>query len=98
MVGREYRWHGRVWRVIARWAPPAPDKTFVTREGEIIISRARQVWSPYPSHARCVGYGQGPRNVLLEDVETGERVVRPFRGLRKAAACGLNTTPGGQDE
>jgi acetyl esterase len=28
------------------------------------------------------GRGRGPRNVLVER-ETGERVVRPFRGLRK---------------
>lgn len=26
---------------------------------------------------------RAPRNVLLEDVETGERIVRPFRGLRR---------------
>lgn len=25
----------------------------------------------------------GPRNVLLEDIATGHRFVRPFRGLRK---------------
>jgi hypothetical protein len=24
-----------------------------------------------------------PRNVLIENAETGERLVRPFRGLRK---------------
>lgn len=29
--------------------------------------------------------GKGPRNVLIERVG-GERVVRPFRGLRKVAA------------
>ncbi|SNS80611.1 hypothetical protein [Actinomadura mexicana] len=28
------------------------------------------------------GRGRGPRNVLIER-ETGERVVRPFRGLRR---------------
>lgn len=27
--------------------------------------------------------GRGPRNVLIENVATGERVVRPFRGLRR---------------
>jgi hypothetical protein len=27
--------------------------------------------------------GSGPRNVLIENVETGERIVRPFRGLRR---------------
>lgn len=27
--------------------------------------------------------GRGPRNVLVERVETGERYVRPFRGLRR---------------
>lgn len=49
MIGREYVWRGRRWRVVCRWA------------------------------------GAGPRNILIEDVKTGRRVVRPFRGLRKPA-------------
>lgn len=41
-----------------------------------------------PRRVRVLAHGKpmdrGPRrNVLLEDVETGERIVRPFRGLRK---------------
>lgn len=32
------------------------------------------------------GPGGGPRNVLVER-ENGERVVRPFRGLRKPSAA-----------
>lgn len=32
------------------------------------------------------GPGGGPRNVLIERAD-GERVVRPFRGLRKAPPC-----------
>ena len=37
------------------------------------------------------GRKHGPRNVLAEDVETSERFVCPFRGLRrlKGAANGL---------
>jgi hypothetical protein len=31
----------------------------------------------------CRWSGAGPRNVLIEN-EKGERVVRPFRGLRRA--------------
>lgn len=51
MIGREYVWQGRTWRVICRGEP----------------------------------FDRGPRrNVLLEDVESGVRVVRPFRGLRRA--------------
>lgn len=35
--------------------------------------------------ARGEPFDRGPRrNVLLEDVESGERTVRPFRGLRRA--------------
>ena len=44
-----------------------------------------------PRRVRVLAHGKpfdrGPRrNVLLEDVETGERLVRPFRGLRKVEA------------
>lgn len=50
VIGREYVWHGRRWRVICRGNP----------------------------------FDRGPRrNVLLEDVITGARVVRPCRGLRR---------------
>lgn len=41
-----------------------------------------QVW-----RVICRGepFDRGPRrNVLIENVVTGERVVRPFRGLRRA--------------
>ena len=30
------------------------------------------------------GRGGGPRNVLIEYISDGRKVVRPFRGLRKA--------------
>lgn len=37
--------------------------------------------------ARASFRGGGPaRSVLVEDVETGERLVRPFRGLRRPRA------------
>lgn len=39
-----------------------------------------QVWA-----VRCRWSGKGPRNVLIENVWTGELVVRPFRGLRRVA-------------
>lgn len=33
---------------------------------------------------RAAGWTSGPsRSVLIEDTSTGERVVRPFRGLRR---------------
>lgn len=27
--------------------------------------------------------GKGPRNVLVEEIQTGRRWVRPFRGMRR---------------
>jgi hypothetical protein len=47
-------------------------KTYLER-GRPVVVRVR--WGP----------GGGPRNVLVER-ESGERVVRPFRGLRKLPA------------
>ncbi|HEX2504881.1 MAG TPA: hypothetical protein VHK22_01620 [Gaiellaceae bacterium] len=49
------------------------------------------VGKTYLEHGRPVvvlarwGPGGGPRNVLIEH-ESGERVVRPFRGLRRPRA------------
>ena len=87
MVGREYEWAGRRWRVLARWAPPAAMRTWVFPDGETVVSRGVRAMLRFDREgstaARCVGGGAGPRNVLIEDVVTGERVVRPFRGLRK---------------
>lgn len=65
------------------WIPPLPerllaaDRQFATVEiGRIYLERGRPVtvltrWA-----------GQGPRNVLIRR-ETGQLVVRPFRGLRR---------------
>jgi hypothetical protein len=37
--------------------------------------------SPYRGYLEEIG--TGPRNALVEDLETGERYVRPFRGLQR---------------
>ena len=91
MVGRLYTWRTRTWRVLERWrnAPGsfgvvAPAATFVCRDCGTINPPA----DPGLTCGLCGGWRQvrrgAPRNVLIEDVETGERIVRPFRGLRRA--------------
>lgn len=100
MIGRVYRWRGRLWRVIVRWRDAGragePYSAVCDECGSIIypaIDPAKG-WVP---NCVCTGdpvqfnpgrrqHGTAPRNVLIEDVETGERVVRPFRGLRKVAS------------
>lgn len=95
MVGRTYCWQGRVWRVIARWRDGGrsgdPYSAVCDECGSILFPAINsRGWVPI---CRCTGdpiefnpgrrqHGTAPRNVLIEDVETGQRVVRPFRGLR----------------
>lgn len=106
MVGRCYRWDDRVWRVLARWAPPReceletlvchghPDEPYGC--GRILTvnprderpytcscSEAEALTDWHPLNTTWRATLGGPRNVLLEDIETGARTVRPFRGLRK---------------
>lgn len=92
MVGRLYTWQGRTWKVICRWrnAPQsfgviAPGATFVCRDCGTINPPSE----PGLTCGLCGGWRQrragAPRNVLLADVDTGSRIVRPFRGLRRAA-------------
>jgi hypothetical protein len=112
MVGREYTWAGRRWRVIERWRAPQQGEpyTFVATccghaVSTAVISDPRtfddylgedsycgscgaQWTESRPAGHVCLdGWQPGGRpvmrNVLIEDTQTGERVVRPFRGLRK---------------
>lgn len=70
MTGHVYAWNGALWRVIA--APPK-------------VTDVRALGFDVPKGARYV------RNVLIERLDpalrtpTGERAVRPFRGLRRPA-------------
>ena len=85
------------WRVVLRWAKPSHQTHVCGVCGDIreLPRSARGVWAAEHVHGRDLPLrdgvfthrrlGDGPRNVLIEDVETGERVVRPFRGLRKPA-------------
>lgn len=97
MIGRVYRWRGELWRVLARWLPPGECRpTFVCPTcGNVTLAGRGAVgqWGSccIPSsewrtgqytHRRIAG---GPRNVLIENVTTGVRVVRPSRGLRKVS-------------
>ena len=85
MTGRVYRWRGRLWRVLARWrTPPLAERTSVCPE----CGRIDHNQGPWSWVCECVPmpdarYRLAVRNVLIEDVETGERVVRPLRGLRR---------------
>lgn len=119
MVGREYTWRGRRWRVVARWRTPQLDQAVTVvapccghvevvtettaagwsaaweRMGDVTIGEdsycgaCGAMWIPGTDtgHRPMNGWQPGGRptirNVLIEDVETGERVVRPFRGLRR---------------
>lgn len=85
MVGRSYVWRGRVWRVIARWRHvPALERTCLCPGCGLVLEPAGPALFcdcvPMPD-TQVLGV---IRNVLIEDVQTGERVVRPFRGLRRA--------------
>ena len=90
MIGRLYTWRGRTWRVLVRWL--YPERAFMVCGGCGRIRPGRTL-EPDLGGWFCLGCGAEvlvskgtPRNVLIEDIETGERVVRPFRGLRKATA------------
>jgi hypothetical protein len=53
----------------------------------VVVIGRRYTWRgrTWELVARGEPFDRGPRrNVLLRDVETGELVVRPFRGLRRA--------------
>jgi hypothetical protein len=90
VIGRLYTWRGRTWRVLTRWL--YPERAFMVCSG---CGRMQPGCTLEPDLGGffCLTCGSlvlvrrgCPRNVLIEDVETGERVVRPFRGLRRAAA------------
>jgi len=69
MVGRVYRWRGETWRVVVRWAGRAPRN--------VLIERVEACYRDED----CAMYACSCRNTGWRPV--GERVVRPFRGLRK---------------
>ena len=84
MVGREYTWAGRRWRVLCRWRTPALTERSWACPGCGHIVTDKGSWAcecvPMPDidwSPRVV------RNVLIQDVVSGELVTRPFRGLRK---------------
>ena len=92
MVGRCYRWDGRVWRVIARWQDVPQSHGVVAPGATFVCESCGAINPPCGSDLLCTCGGQrrarrgAPRNVLIEDVETGHRTVRPFRGLRRVNA------------
>jgi hypothetical protein len=71
MIGRVYRWRGHYWRVICRGEPfdRGPRRNVLLER----VVRARTVtWHP---QGNCYRWHW---------LATGERVCRPFRGLRRA--------------
>lgn len=57
--------------VEAVWTCLAPARDWCSRRGRVLV-RILVRWK-----------GKGPRNVMVEDVQSGERWTRPFRGMRK---------------
>jgi hypothetical protein len=121
MIGREYSWQGRRWRVVCRWRAATKNDPYTfaapccghlltspnaadycgdeTLGDESYCGSCGAMWTEHrpAGHHSVDGWRPGGRpvirNVLIEDVETGERVVRPFRGLRRARATVLPERP-----
>lgn len=72
MIGRCYRWRGAVWRVVARGKPfdRGPRRN-------VLLERVEPCLAHDDAPIAWCCQGTGWRAV-------GERVVRPFRGLRRA--------------
>ena len=83
MIGRVYTWRGRRWTVLARWRPiPLGERTMICPGCGLVLDRP-SIWCSCVPMPDSYLFAAGPRNVLIED-EDGNRVVRPFRGLRRA--------------
>lgn len=87
MVGRVYRWRGETWRVLARWRTPEGHERWGVCPGcGLLLGPTGPIFCHCVPMPDAVYFNSAPRNVLLENVTTGRRTVRPFRGLRRAAA------------
>lgn len=76
MIGRVYAWNGGYWRVVTRWAGKGAPRN-------VLIERVE----PEADHSIADVYAAGGRALRRSGGRwwkaTGERMVRPFRGLRR---------------
>jgi hypothetical protein len=70
ITGSEYELRGQTVRAVAQW----------NGKRDPDLDRLQSLLPLVSTRPNC------PRNVMYADPETGVPVVRPFRGLRKAAA------------
>ena len=88
MVGRLYLWRGSTWRVVRRWAQPddvrAAGYTAEPCPRNVLLVRMVPLAEvPRERYGERLPYARTGGGTLWCELRGAERVVRPFRGLRR---------------